>query len=93
MFAWTHHLIDEGYFRSIEMFFLFAGYGEAAVLQVCWSAYAFSGTVLGFGAFLHIARATAAGLHAPSALETCWATRSLEECKDRSLGGYARTRQ
>ena len=33
MFAWIHHLIDEGYFTSIEMFFLFAGHTHSPIDQ------------------------------------------------------------
>ena len=33
MFAWIHHLIDEGYFRSIEMFFLFSGHTHSPLDQ------------------------------------------------------------
>ena len=33
MFAWIHHLIDEGYFRSIEIFFLFAGHTHSPLDQ------------------------------------------------------------
>ena len=33
MFAWIHHLVDEGYFRSIELFFLFAGHTHSPLDQ------------------------------------------------------------
>ena len=33
MFAWNHHLVDEGYFKSIEMFFLFAGHTHSPIDQ------------------------------------------------------------
>jgi len=34
MFAWLHHLVDERYFNSIEVFFLFAGHTHSPIDQM-----------------------------------------------------------
>ncbi len=33
MFAWVQHLVEEGYFRKVEMFYLFAGHTHSPIDQ------------------------------------------------------------